>query len=122
MAEPTRSRRSALAAAPLVVALSGCISYTPHSIVAETSPIANLDRVEAIGPAHGRGCAAYLLGLPLRQSERMSVALEDAKRTSGADALVMVSADTVYRSFVLYADECVHVRGTAVRIRKEDRS
>jgi len=109
-----------IAPLPILALLGGCISYTPHSIIAETMPIRTFDGVEAIGPAHGESCSRWLLNIPVAPRQRLGTALEAAKQSSGADALVGVSADGVYRSFFVYADECIHVRGTAVRIAKEE--
>lgn len=96
----------------------GCQSV-PGGMTSSTLPITAKDAYTEIGPAVGRCKAIGILGLVFSWNYSAWHAIQNAKKASGADGLINVTADnlTVLPGFYV-SFHTITVRGTAVKFRR----
>lgn len=100
--------------------LIGCSSLSP-SIVASTSPIQ--PGVRGSIEASGSNCQYNLLGLlPLTGALNTQDALNAAKNSANSKVLTDVTIDVTNSYYVLFSNNCVHVRGLGVPKQELDRA
>lgn len=99
----------------LVLMLSAC-AQIGGGIAPSTKPL-NPGGYEILGQVEGKDCAYYLLGLiPLSNFNSMQEAIKDAmSKKPEATALIQVTADTRGMSYIVVAERCTLVQGTAVK-------
>ena len=96
----------------------GCIRV-PGGISSSTTPI-NSRAYSVIGEAYGEETHYDLLGIvPLSRANHLQNAIEDAKKQSGADALVDVTVESVKKVYILFTSYTVEVRGKAIKFKQE---
>lgn len=95
-----------------VVVLIGCASQ-PVSISPSSSPLA----VDVRGsiPTHGVDCQYKFLGIiSVSPPVNTQNALQEAKDNANVDVLTDVTVDQSFWYFIIFSNNCVHVRGLGV--------
>lgn len=110
--------RTCLLFAPLALAaMAGCLR-TPGGIAASTSPLQGRP-YEVLGAAYGSVSQYHILGLiPTGPGVELQAAVEDAKRQTGADALIEVTVDKYTKDYLIFSSTTTEVRGKAIRFKK----
>jgi len=103
-----------LCAGLAAAALLGCIR-TPGGVAASSTPL-NGRPYEILGPAYGAETQYHILGfIPTGKAALVEHAMAEAKRTTGADALIEVTVETYRKDFVVFASTTTEVRGKAIK-------
>jgi len=101
----------------LTLAVSGCFT-APFQLIDQSEPIPPGRTWEVIGPAVGEACSLNFGGIcAFGLDESVRAALNAAKKSSGADALVEVAIDRRYQWFVIMNQTCTRVTAKAIRIK-----
>ena len=108
----------------LLLLLAGCWSSGSLSLVArdtvDPGSILKGRAYQVIGPAEGRACRFFLLGLIPFGDSTFATAVEEALDETGGDALVNVTTtSSLYGFFPIYnvlGFTCTSVKGFAVRL------
>ena len=102
----------------MMMILSGCIS-APGGIAPSTVPITAKDSYTVVRrDARGSDYGILLMGIPLGPSASAYKALEDAKKSNNADALINVTGENRYKYFlILVCIEEMVIEGDAIKFR-----
>ena len=102
-----------IALAALAVAV-GCVRM-PAGLSASNTPLGTRS-YKVIGEAYGSDTQVSFLGiLPVSGPNYTYAAIEDAKKSSGADALIDVTVEGVGKYFFLFSTYTTEVRGKAIK-------
>lgn len=118
----TRSLRVS-AILPGVLLASACASTGTLGMVSRSPAAAealrNGSSFQELGPAHGKSCRFFVLGLVPGGNGTVSDATRDALEKSGADALLNATVETNLYGFIpiynLFSYTCTSVSGTAIK-------
>lgn len=102
----------ALIALPLGFALSGCSTYQYAKDVKYVSFDGNMAPGRGIGPTTGESCQAFVLGYPISSPPTLDKAVADAQEHHKLRYMSDLSTDTSGFNAVVYAKNCVTVKGT----------
>ncbi|MCP4630710.1 MAG: hypothetical protein GY850_45440 [bacterium] len=107
---------SVLAAVFSLFIVSGCAHY-PGGLAPSTTPLEGKE-YDILGPAKGQDNRVSLLGiLPITGSNHTRNAVADALKSSGGDALINVTVESVIRYWILWSNHKTLVHGDAIKFR-----
>lgn len=94
-------------------ACSTCVGIAPS-----TTPITENDSYVTIGKAKGT-CSGYIwLFIPTYPDNQSEIARNDALKSSGGDALIEVTEEYKFTTFLLFTKVKTTVEGTAIKIKR----
>lgn len=97
-----------------LVATVGCLRV-PAGVAPSNTPL-EARSYNVIGDAFGRSTHVSLFGIiPISSSNHTAKAIEAAKNTSGGDALIDVTVESVSKYFILFSTYTTEVRGKAIK-------
>jgi hypothetical protein len=120
-----RRGRSSAAAALAALTVAGCTSVGQVGIL--TRPVADPGAIigqarafEEIGPAEGKSCRFFVLGVVPFGDSTASEAMEEALAVTGGNAMINVTIESSLYGFIpiynLLSFTCTTVRGIAIRL------
>ena len=105
-----------LAAVFSLFVVSGCAHY-PGGIAPSTTPLEGKE-YDIIGPVKGSDGRISLLGiLPITGSNDTRKAVAGALKSSGGDALINVTVESVSKYWILWSNHKTLVYGDAIKFR-----
>lgn len=106
-----------LAAVCSLFIVSGC-AYIPAGMAPSTTPLEGKE-YDILGPAKGSDTRVSLLGiLPITNANETSVAIADALKSSGGDALINVTSEYIVRYWILWSSNITCVSGDAIKFKE----
>lgn len=97
-----------------LVATVGCLRV-PAGVAPSNTPL-EARSYNVIGDAFGRATHVSLFGIiPISSPNHTASAIEAAKNTSGGDALIDVTVESVSKYFILFSTYTTEVRGKAIK-------
>ena len=96
---------------------AGCV-HVPAGMTSSTCPITGRDTYTEIGQADGRTSAIGIMGLVFSWKFSAWHAIQDAKRKSGADALIDVTADNKNYILPYISFHQIRVSGKAIKFKR----
>ena len=94
--------------------LVGCMR-SPGGISQSTTPIEGRPYT-ILGEAYGAKTQYHILGvIPTGAANVLQEAVDEAKRASGADALIDVTVEDYYKNFVVFSSTTMEVHGKAIK-------
>lgn len=109
-----RVRLRPLASVCLLMAclLSACT--TPGAIAPSTIPVPG-KYVELGGVEESSSCGTMILIVPIKYPKPVSDVIDQMIKNRGGDALIEVSSNSSFSTFLLFTTSCVEVRGKVVK-------
>lgn len=96
-----------------VSACSACVGIAPS-----TTPITENDSYVRVGKAKGTSSGMVWLFIPAYPDNQSELARNDAIQSSGGDALIEVTEEYSFTTFLLFTYVKTTVQGTAVKIKR----
>lgn len=97
-------------------ALAGC-TVVPIQLVPSTTPLMANTSYTILGPAEGTSCKLSLYIPPIAfGSGSLASAVEAARTSTGADALINVSVDRYLYYYGIATSSCASVKGDGIKI------
>lgn len=98
----------------VITMVAGC-AHSPGGVASSTTPIEGRSYTR-IGPAKATDSYVLLFNfIPIKGSNSTATAIEAAKRSKGADALIEVTVDSYFQWWIILSRSVIEVRGTAIR-------
>ena len=97
-------------------ALTGCTSYQYAKNVKMVALDSDVTEGHAVGPIRGEDCQSFILGYPIGEPPTLDKAVVDTRKANTSMRYMNnVSTDTTGFNAVVYAKQCVVVKGTGYR-------
>ena len=109
---PARRLVSALVLCALTGWLAACT--TPGAIAPSTMPVPG-KYVELGAAEESSSCGLMILIIPVKNPKPVADVIEDMIKSRGGDALIEVSSESTFSSFLLFTTSCVEIRGKVVK-------
>ena len=104
----------ALAGCAALLFSVGCVR-TPGGLSCSNTPLGNRSYT-VIGDAYGEDTSVYLLGiLPVSSPDHIQNAIDEAKTSVKADALIDVTVEGVSKYFILFSTYTIEVRAKGIK-------
>jgi hypothetical protein len=109
-----RARRFGTLAVCALLALSLAACSTPGAIAPSTIPVPG-KYVQLGGAEEASSCGLMLLVVPVKRPQPVADLIDDMIKNKGGDALIEVSSQSYFSTFLLFTHTCVEVRGKVVK-------
>ena len=106
-------------AAAAIAIMVGCVRM-PAGVSPSNTPLGTRS-YKVVGEAYGSSTSVAFLGfLPVSSPNYTYEAIENAKQTSGGDALIDVTIEGTGKYFILFSTYTTEVRGKAIKFTQAD--